>query len=210
MYSYHDKYKKYKNKYLNLKKQMSNYDKLNIKNLSRVDQDNLDESKKISSYDAYARYGISNPELVNSHFYKFMIQHPDYSAYDGKKKFNLELTERTIYSFQRFMQSSIVLSDGRKIYVGGEHEDGYDPDFFIYNDIVVIDGKNINIYLYPPEIFPPIENAKLEEKNGKLIIKDGTRYRTDYTSMNNTKKYVSIVNDKNYILDLNTFKIHSD
>ena len=39
--------------------------------------------------------------------------------------------------------------------MGGEHEDFYDPDFCIYNDVVVYDGHgDFTIYGYPKEVFP--------------------------------------------------------
>jgi hypothetical protein len=40
----------------------------------------------------------------------------------------------------------------------GEHEDHYDPDFFIHNDVVVRtpDGE-VAIYGYPTEVFLPTD-----------------------------------------------------
>jgi len=51
-----------------------------------------------------------------------------------------------------------VLPDGREVLIAGEHEDYYDPDFFIYNDVVVRapDGK-FAIYGYSKEAFPPTD-----------------------------------------------------
>jgi len=44
------------------------------------------------------------------------------------------------------------------VQVGGEHEDYYDPDFYIYNDVVVHDGQgNFEIYGYPQAVFPPTD-----------------------------------------------------
>lgn len=57
-------------------------------------------------------------------------------------------------------------SDGfyRTIYIGGEHEDSYDPDFVIYNDVVVIHGHKetaglgeIAIYGYPDDDILPTD-----------------------------------------------------
>ena len=51
-----------------------------------------------------------------------------------------------------------MLPDGRYVQIGGEHEDHYDPDFYIYNDLVVHDGKGgFEIYGYPQEVFPPTD-----------------------------------------------------
>ena len=44
------------------------------------------------------------------------------------------------------------------ICIAGEHEDYYDPDFCIYNDVVVLglDGS-VEIYGYPKDVFPPTD-----------------------------------------------------
>ena len=44
------------------------------------------------------------------------------------------------------------------VFIAGEHKDHYDPDFYIYNDVVVQhpDGR-IDIFGYPREIFPPTD-----------------------------------------------------
>jgi hypothetical protein len=63
-----------------------------------------------------------------------------------------------MWSFERFGMSETVLADGSVVHIGGEHEDHYDPDFFIYNDVIVIDPAGaINIYAYPQEDFPPTD-----------------------------------------------------
>jgi hypothetical protein len=77
------------------------------------------------------------------------------------KKFGdkARFTERQpVWSAARFGQSLTVLPDGRIIQIGGEHEDGYDPDFCIYNDVFVHspDGE-IRIFTYPREQFPPTD-----------------------------------------------------
>jgi hypothetical protein len=73
---------------------------------------------------------------------------------------------------ERFGQSETRLPDGRVILIAGEHEDHYDPDFFIYNDVIVKnpDGS-IHVYSYPEEDFPPTDfhSATLVE-DGILLI----------------------------------------
>jgi hypothetical protein len=58
----------------------------------------------------------------------------------------------------RFGQSITFLPDGRIVLIGGEHEDYYDPDFCIYNDVFVhgVDGS-IAMFGYPEEVFPPTD-----------------------------------------------------
>jgi hypothetical protein len=63
-----------------------------------------------------------------------------------------------MWCFDRFGYSKTRLADGRTIYIGGEHEDFYDPDFCIFNDVTVIDqAGSISIFGYPEADFPPID-----------------------------------------------------
>jgi hypothetical protein len=63
-----------------------------------------------------------------------------------------------IWSAHRFGQSLTCLPDGRVVLIGGEHEDHYDIDFCIYNDVFVhaADGS-IAIVGYPEDVFPPTD-----------------------------------------------------
>lgn len=73
---------------------------------------------------------------------------------------------------ERFGQSETRLPDGRVILIAGEHEDHYDPDFFIYNDVIVKnpDGS-VHFYCYPEDDFLPTDfhSATLLEE-GILLI----------------------------------------
>lgn len=63
-----------------------------------------------------------------------------------------------MWCFDRFGKSQTALADGRVIHIGGEHEDYYDPDFHIYNDVTVIDAQGaIAIHGYPEGAFPPTD-----------------------------------------------------
>jgi hypothetical protein len=49
--------------------------------------------------------------------------------------------------------------DHKIIYIAGEHEDYYDPNFYIYNDVIVIDANHdVRIYSYPVTAFPPTDS----------------------------------------------------
>lgn len=63
-----------------------------------------------------------------------------------------------VWCFCRFGQSTTILPDGRIVLIAGEHEDYYDPDFCIYNDVAVFspDGS-ITLYGYPFDVFPPTD-----------------------------------------------------
>ena len=63
-----------------------------------------------------------------------------------------------VWSFQRFGRTATPLPDGRLVLVAGEHEDHYDPDFCIYADVTVLDGKGgVEHFIYPQDVFPPTD-----------------------------------------------------
>ena len=75
------------------------------------------------------------------------------------------------WCFDRFGQSSTRLPDGREVLIAGEHEDHYDPDFYIYNDVVVrhADGR-IEIFGYPRDTFPPTDFHSATLAGHRIII----------------------------------------
>ena len=89
-------------------------------------------------------------------------------------------TAGPVWCFRRFGQSTTKLPDGREILIGGEHEDHYDPDFFIYNDVVVKhpDG-HIDIFGYPKEDFPPTDFHTATLVGEKIILDGSLCYRTE-------------------------------
>lgn len=76
-----------------------------------------------------------------------------------------------MWCFDRFGKSETALPDGRIVHIGGEHEDSYDPDFFIYNDVVVIqpDGE-ISIHGYGRETFPPTDFHSATLVEGAIFV----------------------------------------
>jgi hypothetical protein len=69
-----------------------------------------------------------------------------------------DTTPGPFWSWQRFGRTSTPLPDGRVIHVAGEHEDSYDADFCIYNDVIIEypDGR-WEFYLYPKDVLPPTD-----------------------------------------------------
>lgn len=146
------------------------------------------------------RYGRSNPERMDIPFWHAMIQ-SGCNAYHARtlfkgdekyaeknnrekikpgkgwnKKFNAkseeELETGPGWCYDRLGRSTTLLPDGRIIEVAGEHEDFYDPDFCIYNDVVVFDGRGgCEIYGYPEEVFPPTDfHTATRVGNGLYLI----------------------------------------
>ncbi len=111
----------------------------------------------------YEREGRANPEDMTDPFRLAMIQ-AGVNAYVARSRFNdestsscsLSWTDRPpqVWCFDRFGQTFTQLPDGRTILIAGEHEDWYDPDFCIYNDVTVFfpDGQ-IKVFGYPYSVF---------------------------------------------------------
>ncbi len=121
------------------------------------------------------RYGNANPERIENAFWLAMIRDGQ-GGYFARQAYKLPLDSGTqrrlgpvaawrehedggpVWCFDRFGQSETTLRDGSRVFVGGEHEDWYDPDFCIYNDVVVRrPDQAIEIFGYPAAVFPPTD-----------------------------------------------------
>lgn len=133
------------------------------------------------------RFGASNPEVLDLPFWRFMVQQR-WNAFQARMQFDLALRDymnayrarrereeagetlddlpeivhpgygAAVWCFDRFGMALTQLPDGRALFIAGEHEDSYDPDFCIYNDVIAIDSElRITIYAYPAEVFPPTD-----------------------------------------------------
>jgi ankyrin repeat protein len=109
---------------------------------------------------AYTRiFGDSNPERMPFRFWEAMIRCGG-CAYTARQWFENKEAPITepVWCVQRYGQSLTLLPDGRAIQIGGEHEDWYDPDFCIYNDVFVFDAdRSVTVYGYPESVFPPTD-----------------------------------------------------
>lgn len=102
-------------------------------------------------------FGTSNPERMQVPFWVAMIECGAYSARRFLEVEGISIAEPT-WSASRYGQSLTLLPDGRAVQIGGEHEDFYDPDFCIYNDVFVFDvARSVEIYGYPESTFPPTD-----------------------------------------------------
>ncbi|MFZ6641403.1 ankyrin repeat domain-containing protein [Undibacterium sp. TC4M20W] len=107
----------------------------------------------------YREFGTGNAVKTNKPFWLAMIR-SGASAWRASETFHDDGShdDNIIWCYERYGRTTSILPDGRIIEIGGEHEDFYDPDFCIYNDVTVFEKSgDINIYSYAREIFPPTD-----------------------------------------------------
>ena len=110
-----------------------------------------------------------------------------YGPYRARDLFKVTLNREDgpIWTFDRMGATRTQLADGRIIFIGGEHEDFYDPDFCIYNDVVVISpggggsADGIAIFGYPRELFPPTDFHTATLVDDKIIVIGSMGYPKD-------------------------------
>jgi hypothetical protein len=105
------------------------------------------------------RFGTANPTGMDFRFWRTMIETGNL-PHDARKQFGVGLFEACpVWSFQRDGMTATALPDGRVLFVAGRHEIFRDPDFHIYNDLIVChaDGR-IEIFGYPAAVFPPTDS----------------------------------------------------
>lgn len=109
----------------------------------------------------HRRFGRANPERMDLPFWEMMVRNGE-SAYWARKHFEEGDDDAdAVWCFSRYGMSQTPLPDGRTVCVAGENEDHYDPDFCIYNDVVVKHPGGpdapIHIFGYPKQTFPPTD-----------------------------------------------------
>jgi len=106
------------------------------------------------------RIGQGSPHRLTNAVWSWLARASELSGYQANQHFEgpSSLLVGPAWCCQRFGQSRTTLADGRTVRIAGEHEDHYDPDFFIYNDVIVEDGSGgIQIYGYPYDVFEPTD-----------------------------------------------------
>ena len=127
------------------------------------------------------RFGRANPEPMDNPVWEWLIE-TRLDAYSANRRLDGPdpLEAGPCWCFQRFGQSSTELPDGRIVLIAGEHEDSYDADFCIYNDVVVKhpDGE-IDIYGYPRDVFPPTDFHSATLVGDRVVIIGSIGYVDD-------------------------------
>lgn len=118
------------------------------------------------------RVGTSNPERMNNPVWEWLVK-CRINAYQATERLKgpSALNAGPGWCFDRFGQSSNQLPDGRVVFIAGEHEDSYDPDFYIYNDVVIQhpDGR-IEIFGYPRAVFPPTDFHSATVVSNRIVL----------------------------------------
>jgi hypothetical protein len=164
-------------------------------------------SREVFDQQRRPRFGNANPERMKLAFWEWMIRGDDapptdggspleelglrmregklksrYGPYHARDLFHIPLNREDgpICTFDRMGATRSQLADGRVICVGGEHEDFYDPDFYIYNDVVVLGpAGEIEIYGYAKEVFPPTDFHTATVAGDRILIIGCLGYKND-------------------------------
>jgi len=102
------------------------------------------------------RFGNANPERMQIAFWEWMVREGE-GPHRVRELFSVPFKREDgpIWTFSRMGATRTRLSDGRTVSVGGEYDDSYDPDFCIYNDVIVQGpADQVEIYGYPSDCFP--------------------------------------------------------
>jgi hypothetical protein len=126
-------------------------------------------SREMYEQQCKRRFGTANPERMDVPVWEWMVRrslHP----YTARDELGLEghYDNNPDWTLERFGMTRTPMPDGRIICIAGEHEDWYDPDFCIYNDVIVLrpepgaaevtpDSGSVEIYGYPHHVLPPTD-----------------------------------------------------
>ncbi len=119
------------------------------------------------------RVGEANPQRLTNPVWSWLARQRDLHAYTANAHFRgpSSLSVGPCWCASRFGQSETALPDGRVIAIGGEHEDSYDPDFYIYNDVIVTDPAGaLEIYGYSHAVFPPTDFHSATLDGERIIV----------------------------------------
>lgn len=127
-----------------------------------------------------ARRGSANPEDLTNPWWTWLVPQDELSAWAANELFEGPPSTKVgaAWCNARFGQSTTRLPDGRVVHVAGEHEDWYDADFWIYNDVIVVhpDGRTV-IWGYPADVFPPTDFHSATWVDDGIVIIGNLGYR---------------------------------
>ncbi len=149
------------------------------------------------------RFGPANPSDLSNPLWIWLVR-SRLDAFNANKQFNgpSPFQAGPMWCFSRYGTSRTPLPDGRIVHVAGEHEDHYDPDFCIYNDVILEhpDGT-IKILGYPKEEFPPTDFHSATLIGNRLILIGNLGYPDDRRFGSGSTPVLE--------LDLSSFKVRT-
>jgi hypothetical protein len=125
------------------------------------------------------RIGQGNPHRLTNPVWTWLARASELSAYQANARFQgpSSMEVGPAWCAMRFGQSRTELPDGRVLRIAGEHEDHYDPDFFIYNDVIVESpGGEIAIYGYPYDVFGPTDFHSATPVGDEIVVMGNLGY----------------------------------
>ena len=166
------------------------------------------------------RHGTKNPERVEEAFYyNTILTHA--SPTELRRAFHLdslsqtnsynrylnaqtghqiyEIPETRLWHYHRFGTSTTILPDGGVVFIGGEHEDYYDDDFCIFNDVLHVDkaGK-MQLYFYSETDFQPTDFHTATFFENHVIIIGNLGYQKNRIE---GKTPVYVLNLANFVIE---------
>ncbi len=130
------------------------------------------------------RFGRTNPERIENRLWETIVRH-NWTAYQARKELETRSgqkieTPAPFWSWERFGRTSTTLPDSRIVHIAGEHEDHYDPDFCIYNDVTVEhpDGR-LEFFIYPRDVFPPTDFHTATLAGDRIVLIGSLGYKQD-------------------------------
>jgi hypothetical protein len=138
-------------------------------------------TKKVFKQWRDARRGKRAAEDLSNPYWSWLVR-AEVSSWAANQHFKgpSSYGGNAAWSTERFGQSSTTLADGRILLIAGEHEDHYDPDFFIYNDIIVKHpDERIEILGFPAKVFPPTDFHSASLVDGNIILIGNLGYPED-------------------------------
>lgn len=142
-------------------------------NLLKIgNREKLTVDKKNYHAQKYRRFGVSNPQKCEIPFWYDMVR-CNAGAWKARDQFNdtEACNDQPVWCYERYGKSINALGNGEFIEIAGEHEDSYDPDFCIYNEVFHHNGNGeLTIYQYPKDIFPPTDFHTATFVSGYIYI----------------------------------------
>ncbi len=125
------------------------------------------------------RRGNANPECQTNDVWTWLVE-TGATPYRAHRAIGVDEKMSPAWCNTRMGQTDTPLPDGSHVLIGGEHEDHYDPDFYIYNDVIVRRPDGLTeIYGYPRDVFPPTDFHTATLVDDTIWIVGGLRYPDD-------------------------------